>query len=73
MSNDFRPQVAMGIIILVLALVLIVLTFIPKPSIRIQQISPGGSGLTVPSGQYARVIAYSPLLISQIQAIPSHP
>ena len=30
MSNEFRPHVVMGIIILILALALIVLSFVPK-------------------------------------------
>jgi hypothetical protein len=52
MPENNRPHLAMGIIILILALVLIVLTFVPKPAIRIQGPNGGGiysTGMVVPS------------------------
>jgi hypothetical protein len=36
MPENVRPHLAMGIIILILALALIVLMFIPKPPVQIQ-------------------------------------
>jgi len=46
MTEDFRPHVVMGIIILILALTIIALTFIPKPMPAL----PGGGNGQFQSG-----------------------
>jgi hypothetical protein len=57
MSQNFRPQVVMGIIILVLALALIILMFIPKPLPPIQT-SPGDGQFpySQPTSQYSDIL-----------------
>jgi hypothetical protein len=67
MSNDFRPHVVMGIIILLLALALIVVTFVPKPPVRIQ--APPGGGQFPPSS----IVIHPSLIASQSAFEISHP
>ena len=52
MPENVRPHVAMGIIIFILALALIILTFIPKPPVQIQ--APAGGSYFI--GQIAMPI-----------------
>jgi hypothetical protein len=69
MPEDFRPQVVMGIIILLLALALIILSFIPK-HVQFYQAKPG-SGLQMPSSsQQAGVVAPASLATRDLLVIP---
>lgn len=72
MSQDYRPQdfgphVFMGVIILILALALIVLTFIPK---GVQRIEGGPKGYHSSHNQQTNVINPSSLATSGWFVIP---
>jgi hypothetical protein len=49
MPENVRPHLVMGIIIFILALALIVVSFIPKPPIIMQMPQGGPGGLIAPS------------------------
>lgn len=68
MPENFRPHVVMGIIILLLALALIILSFIPK-RIQIQKL-PASSGLVPFSSQPASVVPNLPPVSSALLVIP---
>ena len=60
MSEDFRSQVVMGIIILVLALALLILPFIPKP---LPPLPPGNQPISF--GQQAGARTHLSLAINE--------
>ncbi|HEY4385246.1 MAG TPA: hypothetical protein VGN34_12350 [Ktedonobacteraceae bacterium] len=69
MPENFRPHLVMGIIIFILALALIIVSFIPKPPIIIQMPQGGPSGLLAPSSLQAHasdgLLAIPPLTLSE--------
>jgi hypothetical protein len=69
MPENFRPQVVMGIIILILALALIVLSFIPK-RVQFHQMNPGSGAQMPSSSQQASVMTHVPLITSSLLVIP---